>query len=510
MSISQSIEKNVTSSGASRGLGLLLVLTLAVFWRGIGGKFVTWDDEPLIYTNPNISNPTLGGLAWHWRHPHNFLYIPVIYSTWWSIARLEVPERKPNMPLDPAPFHLANLVLHLGSVSIVFWLVRWIVGNAWAAVAGAAIFAVHPLQVEAVAWATGMKDVLGGFLSFAAIALYLWREDRHEGEEEQSWDWRWWTATILFVLALLAKPSAVMVPGIVLVPEYLVERRSVKSILLRLWSWFVLAGVWVVVTKQVQPAVAIEAGPWWARPWVAADAIGFYLAKIAWPVNLGIDYGRTPGWLIANRSFWGVAVTAAAGLTVVLIRVRDVAAASIVFVLAMLPVLGFVAFDFQSQSTVADRYVYVAMLGPAIVVALAAKAMPRRMAIGACLAVVAVWSILSFQQIGVWRDSQTLYLHALQVNPRSLTAAQDVAIVYDKSGDELSAINYYVRAMEIEPRAREEYDNLAMAMPRAEKQWPGLTDRWAELHERLARFYEAIGDSDAARAQRAAADGLGR
>jgi hypothetical protein len=481
-------------------MGFLLIVTLIVFWRGTNAKFVTWDDEPLIYKNANITSPTLAGLAWHWRHPHTFLYIPVIYSAWWCIARAEMVVNGWATPLDPVAFHLANLLLHLGSIVLVFWLVRRIVGTGWAAVAGAAIFAVHPLQVEAVAWATGMKDLLGGFLSLAAIALYL--ASRGIGR-------RWWAATLVFLLGLLAKPSVVIVPGILFVLEYLVERRPVKSVLARLWPWFVLTAAWSVVTKLIQPAVVIDAGQWWARPWVAADAIGFYLAKMIWPASLAIDYGRTPGWLIAQKSVWGIAVTAATCIAVWLIRNRKVTAASLVFLLSLLPVLGFIAFNFQSQSTVADRYVYVGMLGPAIVAALAVQMMPKQIAIGVCIGITAIWSTLSFRQVGIWHDSETLYLHALDVNPRSLTAAEDVAIVYDKSGDELSAIKYYVRAIEIEPRAREEYDNLAMALPRAERQWPALSERWVGLHEQLAKFYEAIGDQDAARAQRASAAGSG-
>jgi hypothetical protein len=496
----QTTEKQVRSAGAWRGLGLLLILTVAVFWRGINGKFVTWDDEPLIYTNANIADPTFGGLAWHWEHPHTYLYIPVIYSAWWCIARTEMAEMGWGTPLEPVPFHLANLVLHLTSMVIVFWLVRRIVGSGWAAVAGSTIFAIHPLQVEAVAWATGMKDVLGGFLSLAAIALYL-----ASGAKRL----QWWGATIVFALALLAKPSAMVVPAIIFVLEWSIGKHAPRSILLRLWPWFVLAIGWAVVTKRVQPALQIDAGPWWQRPWVAADAIGFYLAKIAWPANLAIDYGRTPTWLMAARSLSAAAIAVAAVIGTYLIRNRNVTAAGLVFALALLPVLGFVAFDFQSQSTVADRYVYLAMLGPAIIIALAAQAMPRRAAISLCIVMVFAWSILSFRQVRVWRDSTTLYLHALDVNPRSLTAAQDLAIVYDKSGDELSAIDYYLRAIEIEPRAREEYDNLAMALPRAEKQWPGLSERWEHLHEHLAEFYDAIGDTEAARAQHAAASAWG-
>jgi hypothetical protein len=77
----------VTSQREWREVGLLLILTVVVFWRGIDGSFVTWDDEPLIYANSNIASPTLDSLAWHWRHSHVYLYIPVVYTRWGSLGR---------------------------------------------------------------------------------------------------------------------------------------------------------------------------------------------------------------------------------------------------------------------------------------------------------------------------------------------------------------------------------------------------------------------------------------
>jgi protein O-mannosyl-transferase len=276
----------------------------------------------------------------------------------------------------------------------------------------------------------------------------------------------------------------------------------------RLWPWVVLAVGWGVVTKWVQPGVGIDAGRWWERPWVAADAIGFYLWKIVWPVRLGIDYGRTPHWVIAGREVWGAATAILIAIGLCIARRVKLTAAALVFVLALLPVLGLMPFDFQSQSTVADRYVYVAMLGPAIALALAARAVPQWMSLGGSIAVIGVWSILSFHQVGVWRDSETLYRHALEVNSQSITATQDLAVVYDKSGQELQAIDCYLRAIEIAPNAPEEYDNLAMALPRAERQWPGFADRWADLHDRLAAFYEKQGNVESARQQREEAERL--
>jgi tetratricopeptide (TPR) repeat protein len=484
-------------SGWLLPLGLLWAVILAVFWRAIFGDFLTWDDEPLIYANPHIAQPTLASLAWQWTHPHFFLFIPLVYTLWWLIAKATLALGAAQ--LTPVSFHAANLLVHLASTSIVYLLLRRMFKNPWACFAGAAVFAVHPLQVEAVAWATGMKDLLGGCLMLAAIAVYL-----AAGDEPRK-KFKRWAAIALYVAALLAKPSAVMAPVIALVLAVLAQRRAMRTVLLELLPWFLLAAVAAAVARRVQPAAAVSAGPIWARPWIAADALGFYLQKLAVPIHLAIDYGRTPQRVIDDRDLLDAAIAVAIAIVVIRLRKWQLTAALLLFAAALLPVLGFIPFEFQVRSTVADRYVYVAMLAAAMAIAFAANALPRRIAVFLAALIIAGCAVLSFVQVNYWRDSQSLYTHALEVNPQSLTAAQDLAVVYDKSGQEDQAIAYYLKAIAIAPDDREEYDNLALALPRAEQAFPHTPQRWAGLHEQLARYYQSQGLSDLARQQQTAA-----
>src|ERR1700733_2755774 len=138
-----------------RSHAIAVVLTgipLLVFVRAYGNQFLTWDDEPLIYLNSHLNPPTPAGLAWHWTHPHCDMYIPMVYTAWWVIAHI-------GGTSFALWFHIANLVVHLCSVYLVFFIVRRLIGADWPAAAGAILFAIHPLVVEPVAWATGMKDL---------------------------------------------------------------------------------------------------------------------------------------------------------------------------------------------------------------------------------------------------------------------------------------------------------------------------------------------------------------
>jgi tetratricopeptide (TPR) repeat protein len=490
---------------------LLTAFTFLVFARSISGAFVTWDDEPLIYANPNIALPTADSLRWHWTHPHMKLYMPVIYSAWWSIARLEQARSGQAGELSPVGFHLANVAVHAASVCIVFLLLQRTIGSNWSAAAGAALFAADPLQVEAVSWATGMKDLLGGFLTLSAVTAYLGAAREAQRQHFNAARARWIFATLLFLLALLAKPSAVVTPLLAGVLDYLLIRRNLRSALRWLWPWAILSAAWMVVTIRVQPSTNVYGGPLWARPLIACDALAFYLGKVFWPLNLAMDYGRMPARILGHASvYWRWTIPAAAGVLLWLTRRRELWAAGLFFVLALLPVLGFVRFEFQSISTVADRYAYVAMVGPSMALAYVAARgrLQKKFLAGACGALLSACAVLSWMQTGVWRDSASVYQNAIAVNPQSLTATHDLAVVYDKSGRSPEAVQLYLRVLHISPTFLEGWDDLASALKRAQQRRPDLGAKWAALHARVASFYASQGRTAEAREQSELAHGV--
>jgi tetratricopeptide (TPR) repeat protein len=402
---------------------LLLAAIVAAFGRSVANDFVDWDDSGLIYQNPNLNPPTLRGLEHHW-NPLNQdnvgMYDPLVYTVWWGLAQgaeLQTPDVS-GAKLNPQIFHAANLALHWLTACLVLEILLRLKIEPWPAAGGALIFAIHPLQTEAVVWATGMKDLLCGFFCMATIWVHLCGAGKI-GPARRKNDL---CAGALYVAALLCKPSAVILPLIMIALDLLVLGRTWKKSLAAMAPWLAVAAIFTVLASHLQPSVLIRNAPLWMRPLVAADALAFYMAKIVLPINLALDYGRSPANLLEDASlhhalWWSWIFPVLAGLLIYRFRQnRRLVAAAWIFVLGLLPVLGLTTFIFQYYSTVADRYVYLPMLGVALTAGLLFQRLSRGVAIVTALVVTVTLTGLSFAQAGVWRDSETLYLHDLAMN----------------------------------------------------------------------------------------------
>src|ERR1044071_6748464 len=136
---------------------VLVAIPVAVFLQTLTFRFV-WDDEVNVARNPHVNAATLSGFREIWQKPHDGLYIPVTYTVWAALAPVaRTSEARDATDLNPTAYHLLNLALHILNGLLVFMLLRRIVANDWAAAGGAVLFLIHPVQVEAVAWVTGMK-----------------------------------------------------------------------------------------------------------------------------------------------------------------------------------------------------------------------------------------------------------------------------------------------------------------------------------------------------------------
>ncbi|MCH6545244.1 MAG: tetratricopeptide repeat protein [Deltaproteobacteria bacterium] len=462
---------------------LLIVLTVAVFWRVHDHRFV-WDDRIDIYENPHLNSETAPDILVFWQKPYQHLYIPLTYTVWATIARFsKVPATPEGINLNPRPFHIANLIVHLLSVIMVFAILRLLVPSDWAAGAGSLLFALHPVQVESVAWVDGMRDVLAGLLSFVALWQYLAYARATStgavgnGEKETGLPagkggvfrldrktLHYAAATLAYVLALLAKPSAVVVPAVAWLLDYWVLRRSLRQSTVALVAWLVLAVPFVILTRWAQPEDVIYfITPLWARPFVAGDAIAFYMNKLALPLWLGPDYGRQPEWVLSH--WWGYVMwMAPCGLLLIAWLWRDrkpwLMASAGIFVVGVLPVSGLVPFTFQYISTVADRYLYLSMLGPALALAWFLSERRWRVTPLVCVPIFGWLAITSAVQTQVWHDKERLWHHALTVNPRSSTAHYNLGNILVDRGELDAAIERYRQAAEIDPSGTDIINNL--------------------------------------------------
>ena len=492
-------------------VALILLVACAIPFHAImQAGFVRWDDDIQIYQNLGLNPPTLAHLAAFWRAPYDKLYIPVSYTFFFllaAVAHRPAPVHWPDAvvtTLDPRVFHWGSLLLHLGCILLVYALLRRFVRNDWAAGTGALLFGLHPLQAESVAWVSELRGLLMAL--FSLLALHCWlnfagkRPPRpNSGEPEKSGEegaassaptglflsgspelgrggllpWLWYAAaTLCFGLALLSKPTAVILPLLAAVLAVCLQHRPLRSAALSLAPWFAVSTAFLLMTRSVQPVPPEIVTASWTRPLIALDAASFFLGKLLWPVSLGIDYGRTPLVVMAHGWVWGTALVAPLlGLIVWRLRRPWLSASALIFLTALLPTLGLVPFIFQAFSTVADRYVYLALLGPALALACGLEEAGRRLPVhalrgvgAACACVLALLGMRTASQVESWQGSFTLFTQALTVNPNSFFVRNNLGNAYVEIGDWEAAITEFRAASALRPDEAKPRFNLAAAL----------------------------------------------
>ncbi len=401
---------------------VLVGITIWVFSPLVRADFLQWDDGANLFENPRMLPPSWANCAYYFGHQSLSLYIPVTYVVWSGLATVaQEPGNGPgHRTLNPAIFHSANIAVHALAVMVVFNILRLLVSDL-PALAGALVFAIHPVQAEAVGWVSGMKDLLAGLFGFVAIWQYL----LCDSNGRMYWG-RYAMASVAFVLAMLSKPSAAVTPLVAGILVLLLMRRPIRRVVAEMSLWVILSIMTAVIAMSVQPAgFGLLAVPGWSRPLIAADALAFYLYKLALPLRLCLDYGRTPSAILNAAPYfaywtWIFPV----GLFVILCwnrrRWPRVFAAALIFVAGLLPVLGLIRFNYQGISTVTDHYLYAAMLGPALAVGSVVHVWRRSFGVIAIIAgVLAIWAVVSHEQTLTWLNDRTAFGQATYVNPRS-------------------------------------------------------------------------------------------
>lgn len=422
---------------------VLLLAIVIVFGQTITHEFVRWDDLSLITQNPYVKTLDLQSLIGAWQQPHKHLYIPLTYNVWailGAVGATQTPDAS-GSTLNPYVFHLANILVHAVAALSVYGILKLLLDRPWIAAAGAILWAIHPLQVEPVAWATGMKDVLSGSLALVGLYLYLRAAKRHgSGQLTAYTAGIYLAAALLVALGSFAKPGIIGLPISAIAIDALILRRPIPRSLFCAIPLLIAVIPTVIVTQFAQPAGGMELAPAWTRPLIAGHALATYLLKLVFPRTLGIDYGLSPGWVM--KGFWVyVAWLIPAGVTAAVLyhpsRRRELLTSWLVFLAGVGPVLGLTPFVFQFYSTVADRYAYLSLLGVALAASWAMTRVPTRVAVVAGVVVLFAFGMRSIIQVHTWRDSQSLMTHTLSINPRSFMAHNVMASLLTEQADEL-------------------------------------------------------------------------
>jgi tetratricopeptide (TPR) repeat protein len=481
----------------------LVIASLLAMGAVVLCNFTSWDDVDNCY-RPELLSPTLSSLVTLCRTPFMHTYMPFTQLLWWLAAQVSK-TINPSALLLPGVFHAVNLIAHLLTVLVVFAALRLLVGEDRPAFIGALAFAVHPVQVEAVAWISALNAVLGGLFTVITIWQYVLFA---RAERASRRNLHFTLAMIAFVLGVLSKATVVATPAILLAIDWTLLRRRWRQIGHSLAPFFVLAIACTIWTAHAQSAAAVQTVVSWRwRPLVALDAISFYLYKLLVPLWLAIDYGRTPQFVVQRPGLFLFGLVPIA-LAIVLFRMRRRApllvAGGAIFLLGLLPVLGFISFDFQQKSTVSDRYLYLPMFGVAVAIAWIVQ---RFRQVTVLYLVAGIWIVLSMLQVQTWRDSIVLYQQQISVRPDVSLGHANLAIELADVGRYEDAERQFLIAEEQFPNVdvfhnhgkmledTHRYAEAARYYWRAIMQLPERSSSWSDFARALARS----GDASAAR-----------
>jgi hypothetical protein len=460
-------------------LALALVGVTALLYVGVRDhEYLSWDDDVFVQSNPHLQPPSWESVRTLWTAPYAHLYVPVPYTVWVGLAHAfggAGPGGTWQVP--PGSLHLASVACHALNVLLAFGLLRLLTRRDWGAAVGALLFAVHPMQVESVAWISELKDLLSGTFSLATLWLYLaWCGESQPGGPRRRW-LLYGAATLAFALALLSKPNTVALPLVAGLLATVLLRRTPRRAATSLVPWVAVAVAYAVFTRHVQPVAAELNIPLWQRLFVAGDALAFYMAKVLLPLQLAADYGRTPQFVLQSPWVHVVWLVPAAVITAaVAARCRWpwVLAGVGAFCLALLPALGLTSFDFQQYSTVADHYAYVAMLGPALLVASFLSRPRRFLAYGLCGIALMLLALQSSLQVLYWKDNLSFWQHTLEVNPRSWLAHNNLGATYQRAARPTEAIRHYQQGLKLKPDDADMLINLGLSLYTARRDQEAL------------------------------------
>ncbi len=403
---------------------VLLALSAAIYGSLLHVPQLNWDDDSNIFKNPYY---LAGYWLPFWSEAYFGLYVPVT-SFVWEVAFVIGGGTTP-------PFRVLNLLLHGANIGLVYLLLqglarRWSL-NGWATLIGVALFALHPLQVHTVAWISGGRDLLAAFFSFAALLVYFGKPRLFS------------LASLLFIFATLSKPSAVILPAMVLVLEVLFNGKPDKLKTVKLGIWFLLSVAVVIVTKAAQEEFLAQDFSVFQRAMIVLDTYSFYIQKFFFPYPLSANYARTPEAALADPDMiWSVLLGFGflAGLGVLAWRADKRYSLIGVWMLALLPVSGIVAFGFQKISTVSDHYMYfpIAALSALTAFILSRIDYPKVHAAALGL-LIPTLAYASYERTHVWRSDEAFFTDMKRTAPESYSTAMGMSVlmcVNEKNYDE--------------------------------------------------------------------------
>jgi Tfp pilus assembly protein PilF len=475
---------------------LISLVTLAAYLPALRNGFVNWDDPHYVFLNTHIRSMSPEFFRWaffdastvYW-HPLTWISHALDYAMW---------------GLNPLGHHLTSIIIHaLNTFIVVILTIRLFevspdngkgtVGMFFpdyraVLIAGGvvgALFGLHPIHVESVAWVAERKDLLYSLFYLLSILSYAgYVRNSEESGSEEAWyrNRRYYLTLALFLLSLCGKPMAVTLPAVLLMLDWYLFRRlrsskGVASVLLEKVPFLTLSVIVSIVTiiaqKKAGAVASLDAAPFVARLSVAFKALAMYLWKLVAPVNL-LPLYPYPKLISPLMPEYLVSMILVAGITVICVLVVRKRPVWLIlwgyFVVTLFPILGLIQ---SGPQAMADRFLYLPCLGLFLPAGAGAawiwtRAAANPFARYVCAAVAAILavslSILTLKQIAVWHDSITLWSCAINGQPNRFSEPYYLrGIAFSDTGNSVSAIRDYTTAIEIEPNYGPAYINRGVA-----------------------------------------------
>ena len=465
----------------------LCATTLLAYAQVSSHEFINYDDNVYVTENPNVQHGLTGqSIGWAFTSGYGLNWHPI---TWLSIM-LDVD----LFGLKPAGHHLMSLFFHTLNSLLLFLVFRRMTGAVWQSAVVAAVFALHPLHVESVAWAAERKDVLSTFFMLLAIGAYVHYVDRPGLL-------RYLPVALFMALGLMAKPMLVTLPFLLLLLDYWplgrfhneeekIRQKTRRKVALRVYlptmmrlvrekiPLFALVAASSIITYFVQQQGAavstLEGLPLSVRVSNALVSYIIYIRKAFWPVDLGVFYPHPLNTLPLSE-----VLGAALGLisiTIFMLWVSRGRRYLIVgwfwFLGTLVPVIGLMQ---VGQQALADRYMYVPLIGLSIMLAwgmtaLLSRLPARRIALtGLTTIVIGMLMYLTWVQVSYWHDSASLFAQTVRVTTNNYLAYNNLGVALHLQGKYDEAATNYAEAVRIKPDFEMAFKNLVSALMSAGK-----------------------------------------
>jgi tetratricopeptide (TPR) repeat protein len=457
---------------------LLAVVTLAVYAPVLSHPFINFDDPDYVTDNVHVrAGLSWDGVVWAFTTTQAANWFPI---TWLSHM------------LDWQLFggqsgwhHFVSLLIHIATTLLLFAVLNRMTGARWRSAFVALIFALHPLHIESVAWVAERKDVLSAFFWMLTLWAYLHYVKRSGAA-------RYLLVAASFCGGLMSKPMVLTLPAVLLLLDVWPLRRFGRKAVIEKLPLFALSVASAVVTYLVQrgggAVMTLDQVPLGMRLENALVSYAIYLWKVLWPTNLAVFYPYP------QLAWWHAAVAgvAIAGISIGAIRRPYLAVGWFWFLVTLVPVIGFVQVGEQAR---ADRYMYIPMIGVAIIIAWGLPELLHRRAAAVIGAVAcAAMAVVTLADLKPWRSSELLFRHAIDVTDGNYVAYNNLGNALRSEGRIHEAIPMFENALRIRPRFIDAQNSLAEALlveGRTDEAMPHLeaalklAPRSAEVHVNL-------------------------